>query len=80
MTNQNHHADPEQDGFATRAIHVGSQPDPTTGAVIPPLSLSTTFAQAGVGTAKVREPKRSFRSGPGRGPLFLADLPPELFC
>ena len=31
--------------FATRAIHVGQSPDKTTGAVIPPISLSTTFAQ-----------------------------------
>jgi cystathionine gamma-synthase len=36
-------------GFETRAIHVGSEPDPATGAVVPPLSLSTTFAQQGVG-------------------------------
>lgn len=28
------HKEPEY-GFATRAIHVGSQPDPATGAVIP---------------------------------------------
>jgi cystathionine gamma-synthase len=36
-------------GFETRAIHAGQDPDPTTGAVVPPLSLSTTFAQDGVG-------------------------------
>ncbi|OLY80807.1 Cystathionine gamma-lyase [Smittium mucronatum] len=36
-------------GLGTKAIHVGSHPDPTTGAVIPPLSLSTTFKQADVG-------------------------------
>ena len=36
-------------GFATRAIHVGSEPDPATGAVIPPIHLSTTFAQPSVG-------------------------------
>eukprot|EP00933_Yihiella_yeosuensis_P060451 TRINITY_DN63213_c0_g1_i1.p1 TRINITY_DN63213_c0_g1~~TRINITY_DN63213_c0_g1_i1.p1 ORF type:complete len:388 (+),score=21.84 TRINITY_DN63213_c0_g1_i1:20-1183(+) len=32
-------------GFATTAIHVGSEPDPRTGAVCPPVSLATTFAQ-----------------------------------
>ncbi len=32
-------------GFATRAIHVGQEPDPTTGAVIPPIHLSSTYAQ-----------------------------------
>src|SRR5262245_57323897 len=36
-------------GFETRAIHAGQDADPTTGAVVPPLSLSTTFAQRAVG-------------------------------
>jgi len=36
-------------GFETRAIHEGQPPDPTTGAVVTPISLSTTFAQAAVG-------------------------------
>ena len=31
------------DGFATRAIHVGQDPDPATGAVSAPIHLSTTF-------------------------------------
>ncbi len=31
--------------FATRAIHVGAEPDPRTGAVIPPLVLASTFVQ-----------------------------------
>ncbi|KAK4527242.1 hypothetical protein GAYE_SCF37G5164 [Galdieria yellowstonensis] len=35
--------------FETAAIHVGQDPDPTTGAVIPPISLSTTFAQSSPG-------------------------------
>ncbi|KAF9583814.1 hypothetical protein BGW38_008445 [Lunasporangiospora selenospora] len=35
--------------FGTRAIHAGQHPDPITGAVIPPLSLSTTFKQHGAG-------------------------------
>ena len=41
------------DGFGTRAIHVGSDPDPNTGAVIPAISLSTTYKQDGVGIHKV---------------------------
>ncbi|KAJ2811312.1 cystathionine gamma-lyase cys3 [Coemansia sp. 'formosensis'] len=36
-------------GFGTLAIHAGSEPDAATGAVIPPLSLSTTFKQRAVG-------------------------------
>jgi cystathionine gamma-synthase len=37
------------DGFETRAIHAGQDPDPATGAVVPPITLSSTFAQAAVG-------------------------------
>ena len=35
--------------FATRAIHAGQAPDPTTGAVIPPIYQTSTFVQDGVG-------------------------------
>lgn len=35
--------------FNTRAVHSGQTPDETTGAVIPPLHLSSTFKQDGVG-------------------------------
>lgn len=44
---------PRTDGFGTRAIHVGSEPNAETGAVIPPISLSTTYKQDGVGIHKV---------------------------
>ncbi len=46
-------------GFETRAIHAGQHPDPTTGAVVPPITLSTTFAQDGVGDHKGFEYSRS---------------------
>ncbi|MCB0931864.1 MAG: cystathionine gamma-synthase [Mycobacterium sp.] len=36
-------------GFATRAIHAGYRPDPSTGAVNAPIYASSTFAQDGVG-------------------------------
>lgn len=36
-------------GFETRAIHAGQAADPVTGAVVPPISLSTTFTQSEVG-------------------------------
>ncbi len=36
-------------GFATRAIHAGQDPDPTTGAVVPPIYQVSTFKQDGVG-------------------------------
>lgn len=35
----------DADGFETRAIHAGQDPDPATGAVVIPISLATTFAQ-----------------------------------
>ncbi|KZS86999.1 hypothetical protein SISNIDRAFT_538527 [Sistotremastrum niveocremeum HHB9708] len=46
-------------GFNTRAIHVGSEPDPSSNAVIPPISLSTTFKQDKVGVHKGYEYSRS---------------------
>ena len=36
-------------GFATRAIHAGQDPDPATGAVVPPIHQVSTYAQDGVG-------------------------------
>ena len=39
----------EKSGFETRAIHAGWEPDPTTGAVIPPIFATTTYKQDGVG-------------------------------
>jgi cystathionine gamma-lyase len=36
-------------GFGTLAVHAGSPHDPATGAVIEPISLSTTFKQSAVG-------------------------------
>jgi cystathionine gamma-synthase len=36
-------------GFDTRAIHAGQEFDPTTGAVIPPIHVTSTYAQDGIG-------------------------------
>ena len=36
-------------GFDTRAVHAGQEPDTSTGAVIPPVHFSTTYAQDGIG-------------------------------
>jgi cystathionine gamma-synthase len=38
-----------QDGFETLAIHAGQDPDPLTGAVVPPIYQVSTFKQDGVG-------------------------------
>ncbi len=36
-------------GFATRAIHVGQEPEPETGSVVVPIFQTSTYAQAEVG-------------------------------
>ena len=41
--------DSHRQGFATRAIHAGQEPDATTGAVVPPIYAVSTFKQDGVG-------------------------------
>jgi cystathionine gamma-synthase len=37
------------DGFETLAIHAGQEPDPVTGAVVPPIDQVSTYKQDGVG-------------------------------
>jgi cystathionine gamma-synthase len=39
----------DKSGFETRAIHAGYEPDPMTGAVIPPIYATSTYKQDGVG-------------------------------
>lgn len=46
-------------GFATRAIHAGQDPDPTTGATIVPIYATSTYTQAGPGQHKGYEYSRS---------------------
>ena len=46
-------------GFETRAVHAGQPPDAATGAVVAPISLSTTFAQSAVGEHQGYEYARS---------------------
>jgi cystathionine gamma-synthase len=40
---------PSAQGFSTRAVRVGQEFDPTTGAVVPPVYLTSTFVQDGIG-------------------------------
>ncbi|MFT4083240.1 MAG: cystathionine gamma-synthase [Nocardioides sp.] len=46
MSEQQHR---HKSGFETRAIHAGYEPDPVTGAVIPPIFATSTYKQDGVG-------------------------------
>ena len=54
-------------GFATKAIHVGQEPDPTSSATVPPINLSSTFTQSSPGKHKGYEYARS--GNPTRGGL-----------
>ena len=38
--------------FSTRAIHAGQRPDPTSGAIMPPIYQTSTYAQEGLGINK----------------------------
>ncbi|MBF4591295.1 cystathionine gamma-synthase [Curtobacterium sp. VKM Ac-1395] len=61
--------------FSTRAVHAGQDPDATTGAVIPPLHLTSTYVQDGIG--QMRNGYEYSRSAnPTRDSLqtLLADL------
>lgn len=43
---------PARSSFATRAIHAGQWPDPTTGAVMPPIYANSTYVQQSPGVHK----------------------------
>jgi cystathionine gamma-lyase len=57
-------AEGEKQGFATRVIHGGQQPDPLTGAVMPPIYATSTYVQSSPGVhkgydyARTRNPTR----------------------
>ena len=51
--------DSSRDRIATKVIHAGQRPDPSTGAVMPAISLSTTYAQESPGVHKGFDYSRS---------------------
>lgn len=61
-------------GFATRAIHAGQRPDPTTGAIMTPIYATSTYVQDSPGVHKGYEYSRS--QNPTREALeaCIADL------
>ncbi|MFA5937931.1 MAG: cystathionine gamma-synthase [Sinimarinibacterium sp.] len=46
-------------GFATRCIHAGQTPDPTTGAIMPPIYATSTYVQESPGVHKGYEYSRT---------------------
>ena len=49
----------ESKHFGTRAIHGGQHPDPSTGAVMPPIYQTSTYAQSSPGEPKGYEYSRT---------------------
>ncbi|MDG5495695.1 cystathionine gamma-synthase [Niveispirillum sp. BGYR6] len=61
-------------GFATRAIHAGQQPDPSTGAIMVPIYATSTFVQQSPGVHKGYEYARSQNPTRMAYETCLADL------
>ncbi len=63
-----------REGFATRAIHAGQPPDPTTGAIMTPIYATSTYVQESPGKHRGYEYSRS--ANPTRTALetCIADL------
>ncbi len=61
-------------GFSTRAIHGGQSPDPTTGAVMPPIYATSTYAQSSPGVHKGYEYSRTQNPTRGAYERCIADL------
>ena len=60
--------------FATRAIHAGQQPDPTTGAIMTPIYATSTFVQESPGKHKGYEYARTQNPTRGAYEACVADL------
>jgi cystathionine gamma-synthase len=80
----------ERDELETRVVHAGQEPDRATGAVVPPISLASTFAQDAVGEHRGYEYARSANptraalemciaelEGAGRGLAFASGMAAE---
>ena len=60
--------------FATRAIHAGQEPDPSTGAVMPPIYVTSTYAQTSPGVHKGYDYSRTRNPTRGAWERCIADL------
>ena len=68
------HATKIREGFATRAIHAGQEPDPATGAIMTPIYATSTYVQTSPGVHKGYDYART--ANPTRAALeaCVADL------
>ncbi|HLT22707.1 MAG TPA: PLP-dependent aspartate aminotransferase family protein [Bacteriovoracaceae bacterium] len=66
--------------FETKVIHVGGEPDPTTGAIMPPIFQTSTFVQSSPGEHKGYEYTRSHNPTRTRLETLLASLENANHC
>src|ERR1700738_1220104 len=64
----------KQHEFATRAIHAGQEPDPTTGAIITPIYATSTYVQESPGKHKGYDYSRSINPTRLAYEKWIADL------
>lgn len=60
--------------FSTRCIHAGQSPDPSTGAVMPPIYTTSTYAQSSPGVHKGYDYSRTSNPTRGAWERCIADL------
>ncbi len=66
--------------FETKVIHVGGEPDPTTGAIMPPIYQTSTYVQSSPGEHKGYEYTRSHNPTRSRLEECLASLENAKHC
>ncbi len=70
----------KKEKFATKVIHVGGEPDKETGAVMPPIYQTTTYAQRSPGEHQGYEYTRTHNPTRTRLERNLASLENASFC
>ena len=66
--------------FESKVIHVGGEPDPTTGAIMPPIYQTSTYVQSSPGEHKGYEYTRSHNPTRSRLEECLASLENAKYC
>lgn len=70
----------KKQNFETRTIHVGGEPDPTTGAIMPPIFQTSTYVQSSPGEHKGYEYSRTHNPTRTRLQECLASLESAKHC
>lgn len=67
-------------GFATKSIHLGGEPDPVTGSIMPPIHQTSTYVQKAPGEHQGYEYTRSHNPTRSRLEECLAGLENAKYC